>query len=113
MSDSAESSTQDDAGHGRATVHVVLANYADDPHPHVEAVYDNEEAAEDHEKALGDSTSICAPVSWTVKEMPVQSEIDGCPVCGEDYSEGYLKNEDSDLLRTTQRCPGCRSEVPV
>lgn len=58
---------QDDAG----DVYVVVANYADDPHPHVEAVYRNEEEAEEHRKEIAGSLSPAAPVAWKVAQSEV------------------------------------------
>jgi len=53
----------------KMTVWVVAANYADDPHPHVEGVYDNEEAAREHEKELHDDA--IGPVAWWVYNRSV------------------------------------------
>jgi hypothetical protein len=53
------------------TVWVVAANYPDDPHPHVEGVYNNRETAEEHEKELREPLG---PSAWGVHEMQVASE---------------------------------------
>lgn len=53
------------------TVHVVASNYADDPHPHVEAVYESEEDAESHMREISDDIRPSAPVAWQHYEMEV------------------------------------------
>lgn len=65
----------DSEGPGQPTVWVVAANYADDPHPHIEGVYADEEAAREHEQAITDSISPSAPVAWWVYEQPVRQEV--------------------------------------
>lgn len=55
-------------------VWVVTGNYADDPHPHVLAVYDNEEAAQEHRKAIRDSIKPSEPVAYGITEMQIDSE---------------------------------------
>lgn len=55
-------------------VWAVTGNYADDPHPHVLAVYDNEEAAKEHSKAIRDSIKPSEPVAWGVTEMKLDSD---------------------------------------
>lgn len=56
------------------TVWVVTGNYADDPHPHVLGVYDNEDAAKEHERAIRDSIKPSEPVAWGRTEVEVNSE---------------------------------------
>lgn len=87
------------------TVHLVLGNYMDDPHPHVEAVYDNADAAERHSKAITESQSINAPTAWGTHEVEIQSGIDGCPICGcEDY---HVSEHKSDIIDDKARCEDC------
>lgn len=56
------------------TVWVVTGNYADDPHPHVLGVYDNEDAAREHERAIRQSIKGTEPVAWGRTEVVVESE---------------------------------------
>lgn len=91
------------------TVHVVAANYADDPHPHVDAVYDNEDAAEDHKQAITNSISPSGPVAWTTYEMGVRSDVDECPICG---SEDFHHRSRPRTLDDDRRCKECRTVVP-
>jgi hypothetical protein len=52
------------------TVHVVAANYADDPHPHVEGVYSERRPAELCGRDLASPT----PTTWWVYEETIQHE---------------------------------------
>jgi len=56
----------------KQTVWVVASNYADDPHPHVEGVYDNEEAAREHEDEIRNEA--LGPIAWWVYEQTVETE---------------------------------------
>lgn len=57
------------------TVYIVVANYADDPHPHVEGVFGDEDDA----KALMDdcraTTRSPHPVAWKLVEADVDGEV--------------------------------------
>lgn len=65
----------DAPGNGKQTVHVVVANYDDDPHPHVEAVHSNEDAAEQHMIELGDEREPPHPIAWTREEKEVMRNV--------------------------------------
>ena len=60
---------------GRETVWVLVGNYADDPHPKVLGVYDNDEAAQEHQRDLRDDMTTSAPIAWGMHEMFVRSEV--------------------------------------
>lgn len=55
-----------------ATVYVVAANYVDDPHPHIEAVYDNVDAAEAHRRWIGENRS-CPHIAWGVHVQAIET----------------------------------------
>ena len=55
-----------------ATVYVVAANHADDPHPHIEAVYDNADAAEAHRHWISEDRG-CPYVAWGVHEQAIET----------------------------------------
>lgn len=95
-----------------AEVYVVAANYMDDPHPHVEAVYDNKDAAERHIEAITDSNSISAPIAWISYDMEIKSDIEECPVCQSDADRRLIEHK-SKIIDDKERCPDCRSEVPL
>lgn len=54
------------------TVWVVASNYADDPHPHIEGVFADEEPARELEKQCGKVTEPPHPVAWWAYEVEVQ-----------------------------------------
>lgn len=58
----------------QSPVWVVTASYADDPHPHCLAVYDNEAAAKEHAKAIRDSNSPSEPVAHGYSEKTLERE---------------------------------------
>lgn len=88
-------------------VWVVVGNYADDPHPKVLGVYDNEDAAERHRKAITNSTSPSTPVAWGKHEMFIESEIGECPICG--ASGNTVTVEKPDPIADQERCRECGS----
>lgn len=47
-------------------VYAVITNHADDPHPHVEGVFDNEEDARELHKKCGNVVGGPHPVAWTL-----------------------------------------------
>lgn len=57
---------------GGGKVYVVAANYADDPHPHVEGVFLNEEDAKELKKKCAAVNQAPHPVAWQVLEREVQ-----------------------------------------
>ena len=57
-----------------ATVWVVASRKEDSPHPYVEAVYDNEEAAREHKRELADNSFQHGVVAWDVFEQEVRGE---------------------------------------
>jgi hypothetical protein len=59
-------------GGGIETVYVVASNYADDPHPHIEGVFADEEPARELEKKCGMVTEPPHPVAWWVFEEEIQ-----------------------------------------
>lgn len=68
----AETPDEDPRGESKTeTVYVVASCYADDPHPHVEAVYSNKDSAELHRKEIADDIRPSAPVAWQVLEQEV------------------------------------------
>lgn len=96
-------SSQDEPSNGEGlTVYVVAANYADDPHPHVEGVYANEEAAEEHEKEIRDEA--LGPVAWDVFERQIEGNGPNTEVCG--YCGNEFKQTPSERPRP---CPQCNS----
>lgn len=94
------------------TVHIVLGNYADDPHPHVEGVYNNEDAAEAHKNAIGNALTISGPVAWGVETQEVKSAVTDCPVCDTDLTNGTIVDDDTKIVETSVRCPECTTKVP-
>lgn len=113
MSDASQKKIQPELAEPDATVvHVVAGNYPDDPHPHVEAVYDNEDAAERHMQAITDSNSISAPVAWIKYEMEIRSDIGDCPVCGSDADRRVIEHKSS-IIGDRERCPDCHSKVEL
>lgn len=54
-----------------ATVYVVVTNYADDPHPHVEEVFEDEEAADELMERCRSVTKPPHPVAWRKVEKEV------------------------------------------
>jgi len=58
----------------KMTVWVVVTNHVNDPHPQVEGVYDNEEAAREHGKELRDD--VIGPVAWWVYNRSVDTGTD-------------------------------------
>lgn len=56
------------------TVWVVAANYGDDPHPHVEAVFTDEDSAESLSEQFKDPTAGMGPIAWAVEEMEVDDD---------------------------------------
>lgn len=57
-----------------ATVWVVASRKMDSPHPFVEGVYDSEEAAREHLRAIGDDAFGHGVVAWDVFEREVATE---------------------------------------
>lgn len=49
-----------------AGVYAVVTNYADDPHPHVEDVFEDEDAARELLKQCGNVVGPPHPVAWTL-----------------------------------------------
>jgi hypothetical protein len=60
-----------------ATVWVVTARRDGCPHSFVEAVYDSEEAAEEHKQYLQDNAFGEMAIAWGMHERPVSSAFDG------------------------------------
>ena len=58
------------------TVWVVASRKEDSPHPYVEAVYDNEEAAREHKKKLANNSFKHGVVAWGVFERNIQTKSD-------------------------------------
>lgn len=54
------------------TVYVVASSYDDDPHPHVEGVFSEEEDANELRKKCADVASPPHPIAWTV----IKQEVD-------------------------------------
>ncbi len=59
-----------------ATVWVVASRKMDDPHPNVEGVYDNEDAAKNHMKELRQNSFQHSVVAFDMFEQPVRGELD-------------------------------------
>jgi len=59
------------------TVYVVTARKDEDPHSHVEAVYEDKEAAEQHRRALAESARPPYAIAWGVHEREIESSYDG------------------------------------
>lgn len=59
-----------------ATVWVVASRKMDDPHPHVEGVYNNEESAREHMKELRKNSFQHSVVAFDMFEQPVRGEAD-------------------------------------
>lgn len=59
------------------TVWVVLSRGEGSPHPEVEAVYDNEEAAKKHKRDLADNAFQHGVVAWGLADLEVRSEFEG------------------------------------
>ena len=57
-----------------ASVWVVASRKMDSPHPYVEAVYDNEEAAREHKRELADNAFGHKVVAWDVFEREVATD---------------------------------------
>lgn len=57
-----------------ATVWIVASRKEDSPHPYVEAVYDNEEAANEHKRELANNSFRHGVVAWDVFEQQVMTE---------------------------------------
>ena len=55
-------------------VFVVVSVYDGSPHPRVEGVYSNREAAEAHRDACASITEPPHPVAWELRETPVADE---------------------------------------
>jgi len=55
-------------------VYVVTARKDEDPHSHVEAVYDTEDAAIEHKRALAKSARPPYAIAWGVHEIQIESE---------------------------------------
>lgn len=89
-------------------VWIVLANYDDDPHPHVEEIYTNEKAAERHKKSIRDAISAAGPVAWKVGDTIPKETIESCPICGEDVD---IDDEEPDEIGYRTRCPDCHSKI--
>lgn len=58
------------------TVYIVVSRKMDSPHPYVEAVYDNETAANEHMRELRDNAFDHGVVAWEKFECPVTDEYD-------------------------------------
>ncbi|MCT4573526.1 hypothetical protein N3930_41495 [Bacillus thuringiensis] len=52
-------------------VYVVVTNYDDDPHPHVEGVFTDKSAAEELRKQCRSVTEPPHPIAWDVIEQTV------------------------------------------
>jgi hypothetical protein len=59
------------------TVWVVRSRKEDCPHAFVEAVYDNEEAAMEHKRELGENSFQHGVVAWGVDKRTILGEYDG------------------------------------
>lgn len=59
-----------------ATVWVVASRKMDSPHPSVEGVYDNEDAAREHKRELADNSFGHGVVAWDVFEQEVRGDYD-------------------------------------
>lgn len=57
-----------------STVWIVASRKEDSPHPYVEAVYDNEDAAREHEKELTNHSFQHGVVAWRVFERSVEPD---------------------------------------
>ena len=55
------------------TVFVVTCRRDGDPHCHVEAVYDNEDAAEAHKRDIADDSFGYGAIAWGVHEMEIDA----------------------------------------
>jgi len=55
------------------TVYVVTARKDGDPHSHVEAVYDNKDAARKHKSKLGHPVRPPNAIAWGVHEIELSS----------------------------------------
>lgn len=55
------------------TVYVVVSNYANDPHPHVEGVFQEREPAIELKKRCACVASSPHPIAWDVIETEVQN----------------------------------------
>lgn len=60
-------------------VYIVAANYPDDPHPHILAVYDNEPAVDEHLRAIEQSIKPSEPVAWQSTKAKIKSESERTP----------------------------------
>jgi hypothetical protein len=61
---------------GPRTVYVVASRPDGAPHPYVEAVYDSEEAAEEHRQHLADNSFEEGVVAWGVHERTIESSFE-------------------------------------
>lgn len=57
-----------------ATVWVVASRKEDSPHPSVNAVYDNEDAAREHRRELANNSFQHGVIAWEVYERPVHTD---------------------------------------
>lgn len=58
------------------TVWVVASRKEDLPHPYVEAVYDNEEAAKEHKNELAENSFQHGVVAWGIFDRSVDTDTD-------------------------------------
>lgn len=57
------------------TVYVVATNYDGDPHPHIEGVYSDNEAAEEMMDKCSERHEPPYPVAWQLFEVEVDGEV--------------------------------------
>lgn len=60
---------------GDATIYIVAANYADDPHPHIEGVFSDPAPAKDLIRDCGKVTQPPHPVAWQLFEAEPGNEV--------------------------------------
>ncbi len=58
------------------TVYVVAANYADDPHPHVEGVWKDKEQAKGMMSKCRERFKPPHPVAWQMFEVEIGGEVE-------------------------------------
>ena len=88
------------------SVYLVVGNYAGDPHPHVEGVYDNPDVAKRHEQAIANASGPGTPIAWDTHEVEIRSTIVEGPVCG---SDDYRTEDRGRTLDDRARCRDCQA----
>lgn len=102
MSEAERDCEDESSGAEGLTVYVVATTYADDPHAHVEGVYANEEAANEHKKELRDEA--LGPVAWDVFKKEIEGKGPNTETCG--FCGNEFKQTPSERQRA---CPQCNS----